>query len=115
VVSTNNQYHFTVTEDVALVANFEEDGGVAIVETQGIASLQVYPNPTSGELIITNYELGITNAEYTIYNIVGQMVMQGVLVCRDVACNVHTINVAQLPTGMYFLKIGERTVKFVRE
>ena len=53
-VSTNNSYSFTVTEDVELVANFE--GNVGIVETHNCASLQVYPNPTTGELKITNYE-----------------------------------------------------------
>ena len=116
-VSTNHQYNFIVTEDMELVANFKENG-VSIVETQGIASpIQVYPNPTDGELtIIMNDELGIMNVEYTIHNIIGQILMQGTLPpCRDVARNVSIINVATLPSGMYFLKVAGQMVKFVRE
>ncbi|MCL2511727.1 MAG: hypothetical protein FWF09_06720, partial [Bacteroidales bacterium] len=48
-VSPNNQYSFTVTEDVELVANFEEDGDVSIVETGNYPSIRVYPNPTDGQ------------------------------------------------------------------
>ena len=82
---------------------------VGIAETHCNASLQlrVYPNPTTGQLKITNYELR-ENTEYVIYSIVGQVVLEGVL-------QNNTINVESLASGMYFLKVDGKTVRFVKE
>jgi hypothetical protein len=87
---------------------------VSVVETRLIASLRIYPNPTDGKLTITNYELRDGEADYTIYSVVGQTVLQGKLSCMDAACRVHTINVEPLAKGMYFLRVGDKTVKFVK-
>lgn len=87
-----------------------------IVEVaQDASDLIIYPNPTTGELIIDNEELTIDNAEYSIFNVMGQMVMHGTLPCRDVACRVFTINVVSLPSGMYYLRVAGKAVKFVKE
>jgi hypothetical protein len=67
------------------------------------------PNPTTGELRIESGEWRIKNAEYHIYNIMGQTVLQGKLPETSV------INVAALPSGIYYLKLAEATVKFVKE
>ena len=113
-VSRENPYNFTVTEDVELVANFAE--GVGIVETNNYQSVRVYPNPTSGELQITNYELrtgtstGSASNNYNIFNVTGQLITEGRL--QDEAT---TINVESLASGIYFLKIAEKAVKFVKE
>ena len=83
----------------------------------------IYPNPTSGTLIINseqltmnNEQLTMNNGEYHIYNVIGQMVMQGSgeLICSP-ACSSMSINVTSLPSGIYFLRLGGKTVKFVRE
>ena len=78
----------------------------AIAKHTNRSEVKVYPNPTRNQLTIENYELGM--GDYTIYNIVGQIVMQGSL-------QSNTINVESLVNGMYFLRIGEKTVKFVKE
>jgi hypothetical protein len=49
-ISTDNPYNFTVMEAVELVANFAEE--VGIVKTDNYPSLQVYPNPTKGQLTV---------------------------------------------------------------
>ena len=78
--------------------------------------LRVYPNPTSNQLRISlpnPSERGAYAAEdanYSIYSVIGQMVMQGKLQEENT-----TINVANLANGMYFLKVGSKTVKFVKE
>ena len=78
-------------------------------------NMRVYPNPTNGQLII---ETGLSTTEnsvrYSIYSITGQAVMQGTLPCNDAVCNVFIINVESLPKGMYFLRIENATVKFVK-
>ena len=81
---------------------------VGIVETQCIASLRIYPNPTTGQLTIENGQLTIENVE--IFSIVGQRV--GAYPCGRPET---TIDVSHLANGMYYLKIGDRTVRFVKE
>ena len=77
------------------------------VNESTIDEISIYPNPTDGQLRITNYEL--RDVDYTIYSIMGQTVLQGKL--QESAI----INVESLASGMYYLKIGNKTVKFVRE
>jgi len=78
--------------------------------------LKVYPNPTTGQLIVEIADQARNDAwDFTIYSVVGQVVMQGVLPCRDAINRVSTIDVESLPSGMYFLKIGNKAVKFVKE
>ena len=87
--------------------------GVGVVETQCIASLRVYPNPTTGELTITNYELGITSIE--IFDIYGRNLLSNHLITSSSS---HLINIAHFPAGVYFVKIstdvGEVVKKIVK-
>ena len=78
------------------------------IDEQGIGNITVYPNPTNYELGIKNWELGI--GDYHIFNMMGQTVMQGRL-----SDETTTINVESLPSGMYFLKIAGKAVKFVKQ
>jgi len=104
------------TTSIATSVIFIFDSGDArIGNISEMAQLNIYPNPTTGELRIKNYELR-EDAEYVIYSVVGQVVMQGILSCRDAACHVPTtINVESLSAGMYFLRIDGKTVRFVKE
>jgi len=52
IIATDNPYSFTVTKDTELVANFEDEVGVSNFE---LSTIQIYPNPTSGELRVTSY------------------------------------------------------------
>ena len=67
-----------------------------------------YPNPVKDELRITNYEL--RNENYSIFNVSGQVLMQGAL-----SGETTTVNVKSLPSGIYFIKAGDKTSKFVKE
>ena len=98
-ISRDNPYSFTVTEDVELVANFEE--GVGIVETDNEPSLQVYPNPTTGQLRITNCELRITGIE--IFDVFGRSV-------KAISPSFgggwgEALDISDLPSGIYFVRI----------
>jgi len=89
------------------IMSFTYSEDVGIVETHCNASVRVFPNPVSTQLKITNYELR-EDAEYQIYSVVGQVVMQGVL-------QNNIINVEALASGMYSLKIDGKVIKFVKE
>jgi hypothetical protein len=61
----------------------------------------VYPNPASNYLTIKR--MGLNNSEYciSIYNNVGQLVMEKPSILGEI----NTIDVCNLSTGTYFLKI----------
>jgi len=74
----------------------------------------VYPNPTTGELRITNYELRIDNVE--IYDVFGRKVYDdknsyGLTVLRsyDLTTDGVGIDLTAFPAGIYFLKITTET------
>jgi len=113
ILSTKNPYIFLVTEDVEVVANFENE--VGIVETRHATSLQVYPNPTAGKLRIENSELIINNVR--IFDIYGRNVETHALSLQN--GETITIDISHLPSGIYFAKIhteaGEIVRKIVKE
>ncbi|MCL1851045.1 MAG: T9SS type A sorting domain-containing protein [Bacteroidetes bacterium] len=89
-------------------------------DTTGIANstimpLKIFPNPTTGQLTITNYELRITNVE--VFDIYGRNVGVNLRVRSHTAENsppfmegwqpqaAGVVNISHLPTGIYFVKI----------
>ena len=110
VVSADNPYTFTVKDDVELVANFVEKNGIKTIET---STVKVYPNPTTGELRIENYDLLVEKIK--IFDIYGRNVLS-----QNVCSTQHTkLNISHLSTGVYFVKIsteaGEVVQKVVKE
>ena len=90
------------------------EGGVAIDETaaDNEPSLRIYPNPTNGELHIGYAMCDNAICDIEIYDLMGRRVNNCQL--STVNCQLK-IDVSHLPPGMYFLKIGEKTAKFVKE
>ena len=80
----------------------------AIENIKDKSNIAVYPNPAKEVLIIKNEELRMEN--YSIFNVSGQILMQGAL-----STETTNINVKELPSGMYFVKVGDKTGKFIKE
>ena len=91
---------------------------VGIVETDNYPSLQVYPNPTTGQLRITNCELQIMGIE--IFDVMGKKVQSSkfkvsssnsepeTLNFKSKTLNLKPeteINISPLPSGIYFVRI----------
>jgi hypothetical protein len=74
------------------------------------AQISIYPNPTTGELRITNYELRITNVE--VYDVYGRKNVTTVT-CHD--CHETALNISHLSAGIYFLKITTEKGEIVRK
>ena len=91
----------------------EDNTSVEPVSPQEPNDISIYPNPTTGELRIRNYELGIRNYETTlgvsqlgiegveIYDIVGKK--QSTVNCQ--LSTVNSIDISHLPAGIYFVRI----------
>ena len=103
-VSTNNPYSFTVTEDVELVANFEEEVGIENLE---LSALKIYPNPTKGELKIESGELRVVDV--IIYDVFGKIQKIGNWKTEN------AIDISHLPAGVYFVKICTEVGEMVRK
>jgi len=84
----------------------------------------VYPNPTTGQLTISlpnPSEGGAYTAENVeIYDVMGRVALsaetlRSLMTLTSPETNETTIDVSGLASGMYFLKIGNKVVKFVKE
>ena len=79
-------------------------------------NLQIYPNPTTGKLTISLHkpskEGAYTAENIEIYDVVGQKLNNYQL---SIVNYQLIIDVSHLANGMYFLKIENKTVKFVKE
>jgi choice-of-anchor B domain-containing protein len=81
----------------------------ACVSTQEIAktkgNIQVYPNPTEGYITFnTNSPLSLI----LIYDLVGNQVVKSTRADRS---GMATLDLSELPVGMYFARIGNKTIK----
>jgi len=90
------------------------DVGVVNYELR-ITNYVVYPNPTNGQLRITNYELRnrtLSGAEVEIFSIVGQVVFT----TRLSELPTETIiDISHLANGLYFLKIDNKMIKVMKQ
>ncbi|MDR2084567.1 MAG: leucine-rich repeat protein [Bacteroidales bacterium] len=97
IVSTEKYYGFPVTEDMELQAVFiVNDWGIDDIEKSDI---MVYPNPTSGELIVNNEDLTIKRVE--VYNLIGKK-QNADMNFRQAEC---ILDISHLPAGMYIVRI----------
>ena len=62
--------------------------------------LQIYPNPTTGELTIDNGQLTINNVE--VFDIYGRKLNNYQL---SIVNSQLKINISHLPAGIYFIKV----------
>ena len=90
------QRNSTVTKDTTILAT----------EDTHVSTIQIYPNPVKDELSIS----GITkDAKYEIYSLDGKLIRTGTY------NSANKISVNKLVKGTYLLKIGESTLKLIKE
>jgi hypothetical protein len=87
--------------DVSWIEINESDAGLNN-HTQN--DIVVYPNPASAVLHVQN-----VTGNYEIYSLLGTKVMSG-----TVSSEMTSLNINNLPEGVYFLRCGDRTVKFTK-
>ncbi len=71
----------------------------------------VYPNPASGEVKIQFKRPAITNGWVSVYNSFGQLVQNE----RRVIFDGMTIILPDMPTGVYWIRIGDKSEKFIKK
>ena len=99
--------HFGCTDQYLLnIDDIEITLGATGVSEQNEMALSLYPNPAGESLRIEGLE---ADATVEIYNILGSLV-KTVNVTPD-----QEINVGELSEGLYLLRCGQQTLRFVKE
>ena len=80
------------------------DAGVGVPEVSHNTHMSVYPNPATDQIGVTLSQ----NADITIYNMMGQVVMT-----TEGHAGVNSINISNLTAGIYFVNAGSETQKIV--
>jgi hypothetical protein len=93
--------------NLTFIEKFCSGNNIELLET---STIRIYPNPTTGELRIENGALRIENIE--IFDVHGRNVLSNHLIPTS---SNHLINVSHLPNGLYLLKTGGKSVKFVKQ
>ena len=76
----------------------------------GSGTFAVYPNPTDGILFVqTLRATSLPDQTYRITNLMGQTMLTG-----SISAETQQIDISILPKGMYFISVGETTLKFVK-
>jgi uncharacterized protein YjdB len=112
VTTQNGNKTATCTVTVSKAGNNDNNNGdnpTTAVETRHAASLQSYPNPTTGVVYIDNSD----GAKVEVYN------TQGVLVETRHAASLQssgsaTLDITHLPAGVYIIRVGGKTAKVVK-
>ena len=101
--TTDNPKEVVVDHDIVLAAFFEGTG----VDEDGFETINLYPNPANDKIHIEGLE---GEHEIQIYNAFGMLVMTTTLQGDS------EINISDLPTGYYLMRIdNRRAVKFIKE
>jgi hypothetical protein len=118
--STEGVWNVTVTAvGSEIYSDNTSDAYVWTILAQGLWNtnddvLVIYPNPVNSELTISLIAIRIELTEndvIEIFDISGRVVAMHALPLRETL----TINVSALPQGVYFIKIGTKTAKFIKK
>ena len=102
-----NVYGETCTQPISFI---DKNVSVDIEETEATTlSLVVFPNPTTDDVNVFMNESEI-ESEINVYDLNGKQVIS-----TEVAGAVTKIPTSILPNGMYIVKSGERTAKFIKK
>ena len=70
-------------------------------------NINVYPVPATNEI---NVEFNSSKkTDYKIYNVFGQQLKNGIITAYE------KINIESLSHGIYYLKVGQTTIRFIKE
>ena len=87
--------------------SFENNNFTAVEDVASPSSIRVYPNPTADMLIIDGAD---AKQEIEIYSINGTKVLSA-----QSQEGTNTIQVAELPNGVYLLRLADETFKLIKE
>ena len=111
IFTQNGIYFVEITNEYGCTAKSREinvtDLGIVIITNH---ELRIYPNPAQDQLRIERQQAEGSTQQAEIYDIYGRKLSAFCLLP-----SVTTIDISHLANGIYFLKIGNKTARFVKE
>ena len=105
---TQNPRTVTVTQDITFTAIFESESGIENIKDNKLA-IQVFPNPTTGELRIEIVgQISNDVSGITIFDIYGKTLM-------FFSTTETVIDISHLSAGVYFVRISTEAGEVVRK
>ena len=98
----------TATRNISITAAITPPEGIDDYTAKG--NIRIYPNPTSGQLRITNYELR-ENTVIEIFDVYGKKHVSQFTFHNSLI----EIDISHLVNGIYFMKMDGKTVKIVKQ
>ena len=93
IISIENPYSFTLTEDLHLLAYFGWNDGI---DDNELMKISVYPNPTSGLFIVEGEDI----LKIEVYNAMGQIILT-----KTASDSQTEINLGNAADGMYLVRV----------
>ncbi|MCF6279565.1 MAG: T9SS type A sorting domain-containing protein [Flavobacteriaceae bacterium] len=96
------------------VCDYQRDGvecaalGISSVENEN-SNIKIYPVPSNNKLFVQFANSFSENVSFSIYNQFGKEVLESVL-----SSDIASINLKNLSSGIYFLKIKNKVFKFIK-
>jgi alpha-tubulin suppressor-like RCC1 family protein len=103
-VASGTAHCLAILNDVGQSAGINDGSEI----TERFSGIQVYPNPTN-DLLHLEFNDRISTAQYSIYSISGNKIQEGVL------GESNSIHVSNFISGVYFIRIGNKFAKFVKD
>jgi len=79
------------------------------ISENGIENILFYPNPTTGELRVKSYELGVNSVE--VFDVFGRKLLSFMSLMSPET----TVDISYLSAGVYFVKIYTEKGEVVRK
>lgn len=86
----------SLKEDIIPIAN----------NIEAISDIEIYPNPAFEKLFVRNIK---NTQDFTISDITGKVLLHGRVKENE------SVNISNLSSGLYFIKVGHETVKFIKK
>lgn len=117
--ATSQTYTFTQNGNYSLIINYNDsclsDTSSVIITDVSVKEnsfniIQISPNPSHDKIYVT-LNSKIINNNWELYNHTGQLVLNG----HFKEENETIINLENISSGLYFLRINQHTIKIIRE
>ncbi|MGZ3883761.1 MAG: T9SS type A sorting domain-containing protein [Bacteroidia bacterium] len=93
------------------IDNFSTTQGVGINELSSSEKVRIYPNPAHDVISVQLNQSSTFEGQVKLFNSIGAEI--GTL--PEVKGNTITLNIAELPAGIYFMEANGKTVKFIKD
>ncbi len=106
----NQQYYGNGSNKIVFLKIANPNFSFKIDKKQFIDNISVYPNPTNG-IVTIKHDLA-KRQSFSIYNNLGEIIYQSTLLPNS---GEQLIDIGFLPDGLYLLRVGDTTIKIVKQ